>query len=266
MHLILKNIYDYALKNAIAFKIGIVGSGEPLLQFDLIRQAVQFLNSLDTEQRISLYTISNGVHCTEEMLRFFFDNKKRIKLSFSLDGNEAVHDSCRKFASGKGSFSFVSKAIDAYIKIFGEKPSVNATVHKKTLENQSNVLAFFEKNFSQVCFSRLVDEESPALRITKAEFNDFLEAAKETSLSLRQCRRPQKYDCTMYGQLCGVGRTNIFYADGKIFPCGRFIGKEKAVIGLESDSLFKIEQDMKRFTPCQDGECYFDIHCKELDK
>ena len=150
------------------------------------------------------------------------------------------------------------ESINAYKKVFGISPSVNATVHKKSIENSEGLLAFFEQNFSEVCFSRLVDEASPDLYISKPDFDSFIERAATTTLSLRQLRKPQKYDCTMYGQLCGVGRTNIFYANGKVYPCGRFIGMKEYELGNETETLETIHKSMQRFTPVADGKCYFD--------
>ncbi|MBR1404638.1 MAG: radical SAM protein [Treponema sp.] len=255
---VLKNIKNYAEEKHTAFKIGLVGSGEPLLRFDLIKESVAFLNEIDAEKTISLYTISNGIHCTKEILQFFYQNRQRIKFCFSLDGGKEIHNTCRRFKNGNGTFDKVMESIDLYKSIFNESPSINATVHKLTVANSEKTLPFFENNFSEVCFSRLVDEPAPELYISKAEFNSFMEKAMKTKLSLRQCRKPQKYDCTMYGQLCGVGRTNIFYANGKVYPCGRFIGNEKFCLGNETDSLFDIEKNMAWITPCKDGDCYFD--------
>lgn len=263
---ILRNIREYSYKNAISFKIGLVGAGEPLVRFDLIQEAVRLLSEIDGDGKISLYTISNGIDCTPKMMKFFFDNQNRIKLSFSLDGNEEIHDACRKFKNGSSSFEKVWATIELYKKHFGKMPSINATVSRKTVQNTDVVLQFFEHNFSNVTFSRLVDEQSPKLFISNEEFKCFMEKAKQTKLILRQCRLPQKYDCTMYGQLCGVGRTNIFYADGKIYPCGRFIGNEKFALGTEQDSLFQIEKNMKCLTPCRNGECYFDENLLEKRK
>lgn len=260
---ILQNISEYAYKNDISFKIGLVGAGEPLIRFDLIQEAIVFLSEIDADENISLYTISNGIYCTPEIMKFFFDNQNRIKLCFSLDGNPDIHNACRKFKNGSTSFEKVWAAIELYEKYFGKMPSVNATVHRKTFQNADVVLQFFEENFSEVTFSRLVDEQTPELFITKEEFKFFMEKAKQTKLELRQCRLPKKYDCTMYGQLCGVGRTNIFYTDGKIYPCGRFIGKEKFVLGTELDPLSEIEENVKFLSPCKDGECYFDKNILE---
>lgn len=255
---IIKNIIDYAEKNNIYFKLGLVGSGEPLLRFDLIKDSISFAKENDKNERISFYTISNGVALTENQIKWFYENKNKIKLSFSLDGSKYIQDKCRVFENQKGSFNKVMKSISLYKSVFGESPAVNSTVHKQTLNRIGEELNFFENNFSQVCFSRLVDEKSSELNITKSEFDEFLKHATKTNLLLRQLRMPLKYDCTMYGQLCGVGRTNIFYANGKVYPCGRFIGMEKYELGNEKSDLFEIERNIKRLVPVEDGKCYFD--------
>lgn len=256
--IIFKNIKAYISKTDLTFKIGLVGSGEPLLRFDLIADAISLLEEIDKENSISLYVISNGAYCSSEMMQFFYENKHRIKLCFSLDGYKEIHNECRKLKKGGGTFDTVAKTIDLYTRIFGQTPSVNATVHKLTLQNAEKVLHFFESNFSEVCFSRLVDEISPSLFISKAEFDSFIKTAMQTTLVLRQRQMLRIYDCTMYGQLCGVGRTNIFYDNGRIYPCGRFVGRKEFVLGNTTDSLFDIENSMRRFTPCKEGECYFD--------
>lgn len=255
---IFKNIKAYISKNDSTFKVGLVGSGEPLLRFDLIERAISFLEEIDKENSISLYVISNGAYCSSKMMQFFYEKRRRLKLCFSLDGYKEIHNECRKLKNGKRTFDMVLKTIDLYTHIFGQAPSVNATVHKLTIQNAEKVLHFFENNFSEVCFSRLVDEISPSLFISKAEFDSFIKTAMQTTLKLRQRQTKRKYDCTMYGQLCGVGRTNIFYDNGKIYPCGRFVGRKEFVLGNATDSLCDIENSMRRFTPCKEGECYFD--------
>lgn len=255
---IIENIIEYAGINQINFKIGLVGAGEPLLRFDLIQEAVVFAEKNDLDKRLLFYTISNGIDVDKDKINWFHRHRDRIKISFSLDGSKSIHNMCRVFASKAGSFEKVLETISLYKQFFGEAPSINATVHKQTINMADSELKFFEENFSEVCFSRLVDENSAELNISKSEFDGFMDLAANTKLSLRQLRKPLKHDCTMYGQLCGVGITNIFYANGKVYPCGRFIGMKKYELGTETSSLFDVETNMKQFAPIEAGKCYFD--------
>lgn len=255
---ILLNLYDYAKQNQRMIKIGIVGSGEPLLCFGMIREMVEEIDIIDKENLLTFYTISNGVCFTKEMGNFFLKHHNRIKLCFSLDGYQEIHDMCRVKKNGEGSFVDVMHSIDMYKSIFGCAPAINATVHRQTLKNAKKVIDFFQQNFSEVTFSRLVDEVDPRFFITKEEFNDFLNFARESTLSMRQFGA-KKYDCTMYGQLCGVGRTNVYLDNGKVYPCGRFVGSDKYVLGNATDSFKTIECYMnERISPCCEGMCYFD--------
>lgn len=62
----------------------------------------------------------------------------------------------------------------------------------------------------------------------------------------------------MYGNLCGVGRTNIFITKRGIYPCGRFYGNEQYNYGAFDLPLGNVEQRMKQMKPLNDGECYYD--------
>lgn len=252
------NLREYATSNQVKIKVGLVGSGEPLLRFPLITKIIDMAEKIDPEGFLSFYTISNGMHFNDEICRFFFEHRERIKLCFSLDGNEKVHNLCRKTATGKGTFQAVMNSLQLYKDTFGEAPSINATVHRETLRNANSILDFFEENFKEITFSRLVDSESPLLYISKKDFQEFMELAHARNLALRQFNA-KKYDCTMYGRLCGVGRTNIYFDNGKVYPCGRFVGNEKYELGCTTNPINVIEERMKKsITPCIDGQCYYD--------
>ncbi len=257
---IITNIYQYASANHKTIKVGLVGSGEPLIRFELIKAIVNTTKEIDPENLLNFYTISNGIYFNENICKWFFDNRHLIKLCFSLDGNRKIHDFCRKTIKGKGSFTDVMKAVKIYKGVFLNAPPINATVHKETLRNAKEVLDFFEKNFREITFSRLVDITSPQLFISKQDYTKFMELAKNRNLSLRQFKT-KKYDCTMYGQLCGVGRTNIYFDNEKVYPCARFVGNSKYELGNSTDSIESIEKYMtKTITPCVDGLCFFDTN------
>jgi uncharacterized protein len=136
------------------------------------------------------------MHFNEDICQFFFENRDIIKLCFSIDGYEPINDLCRVNATGKGSFATIMQSVELYKGVFGESPSVNATVHREILRHAESVLDFFEENFRNVTFSRLVDVESPRLLISKQDFQKFLALAQTRKLEMRQFKA-KKYDCTM---------------------------------------------------------------------
>lgn len=249
------NINSYVISNDVPlFKIGIVGSGEPILEFSKIVSLIAHIRSKNIK-RLSFYTISNSILITKEKLQFFWENKDLISLSYSFDGYEDIHN------FGRGSFKKVFRRISEYESIFGHKPSINCTVHKKSVLNAHALLQYFEElNFPNITFSKLVDSTNSDLSISNAEYSGFLELAKGYKLSIRQHRpgNENKVDCVMYGNICGVGRTNIFFTKLGVYPSGRFYANQNYLLGEASDSLHEIEEKMKGLTPVNKGECYYD--------
>ncbi|WP_424411559.1 radical SAM protein [Pasteurella sp. PK-2025] len=252
---IIDNIYEYTLEKKLpVFKIGIVGAGETLLQFRKIQTLINYVREKKYSQ-LQFYTITNGTVFNEHILDFFWRNQDLIKLNISLDGYEELHN------IGREKFQRVFNGIKKYEIKFNHKPSINCTVHQETLINRNKLYNFFKKeNFKNITFSRLFDSHDKKLVVSAIEFRDFLESFRGSSLNLRQLdeNNKRKYDCTMYGNLCGVGRTNIFITKRGIYPCGRFYGHETYNYGEFSLSLNSIERKMEKMKPLNDGECYYD--------
>lgn len=253
--IILQNILDYSRHYKInQFKIGLVGAGEPLLSFNKIKLIIEYARANDTDNILLFYTITNGILINETMLNYFYDNKDKITLNISLDGYEELHN------FGKQSFNETFKAIKSYTALFMEVPTISCNVSKKTVINKERVLQFFINcNLTKINFTQLVDVKDEELLITYSEFLSFLQYINESSkIKYRQNRKQKKYDCRIYGQLCGVGRTGIFISKQGIYPCCRFYKNYAFKIVDFDTSLFKThEQMIKMLKPISDGKCYF---------
>lgn len=252
---IIENIYRYSNQNSIEqFKIGIVGSGEPLLEFEKIKKLVEYVR-IQNYSNISFYTITNGTVLRDEMFDFFYSNQDTISLCFSLDGYEELHN------AGRGNFKKTYENIKKYENLFGHKPPINCTVHKLTFQNAEKVKSFFiNENFKEVTFSRLFDSKYKNLTISEKEYFEFIKIFEKCSFTVRQLNKEniKKYDCKMYGRLCGVGKTNIFFTKLGIYPCGRFYGNKNYVLGSFNTNLNEIQTQMEKMRPLCGGECYYD--------
>ncbi|HHT57737.1 radical SAM protein [Herbinix luporum] len=82
--------------------------GEPLLNFDLIKQCVEYAKSLYDEQ-IYFSVTTNGSLLTDDIIDFLV--KEKFSTIVSLDGYKENHDRNRVNASGHGTFDFVMKNI-----------------------------------------------------------------------------------------------------------------------------------------------------------
>lgn len=205
---ILDNVIQGIENNDIkVFKIGFVGNGEPLLDFELLKEYILYISKYLKSGRIVAYTISNGLLLNGDMLLFFKDYN--INVGFSIDGIPAIHNKYRC-----GTHAKVMEKIELYKEIMGCYPSMNCTVGAEIIEHAEETIAFFEQFQNRITFSRMIGNYG----IPLDTFNNFLKKASE-----RLNVRTGGYDCTMYGGLCGAGMNNFFFANGNVYICGNCI-------------------------------------------
>lgn len=252
---IIDNISFYCDSNGLKqFKIGIVGSGEPLLEYGKIKTLINHVHRSGYNY-FSFYIITNGTVINDDMIDFLYQNREMITTCFSLDGYEELHN------IGREKFQEVYQGIIKYEAIFSKKPPINCTVHKETIQNADAVRQFFaNENFTDVTFSRLVDCNNENITITDLEYVTFIQDCAGFPFSVRQLKSEnnKKYDCTMYGKLCGVGKNNIFITKIGVYPCGRFYGNESYNYGPFSTDMHDIEMKMTEMKVLNAGECYYD--------
>ncbi|MBH8007070.1 radical SAM protein, partial [Clostridioides difficile] len=111
-----KRSIDYLIKNSSQLNEVSVGfyGGEPLLEFDLIKQIVEYVKVVGEGKEIYFNLTTNATLFNEEIIEFFVKNN--ITTMISLDGGKEIHDKSRKFANtGEGSHDVVLKNV-RYIK------------------------------------------------------------------------------------------------------------------------------------------------------
>ena len=233
---ILDNITEHIDKHHIeVFKLGFVGNGEPLLDFDNLKSYIKYIADYLSDGRIAAYTITNGTLIDKEMLEFFKSYK--VNVGFSIDGIPKIHNKYRC-----STHSDVMKSIEMYRYINGNYPSLNCTVSRDVLEHTNETITFFEPFDSRITFSRMIGKNG----ISLDDFHDFLNKAKE-KLNVRT----GGYDCTMYGGMCGAGINNIFYANGKIYLCGNCVN-----LPTPYDSNTPIDEVQFDIKPFDRNHCY----------
>lgn len=107
-----KKCVDVALKSPSKnLKFEFQG-GEPLLNFEVIKEIVEYTKNIISShsRRIDFVVCTNLTKLKEEHLLFFKQNK--ISISTSLDGPKEIHDQHRKKRNGDGSHELVKKNIN----------------------------------------------------------------------------------------------------------------------------------------------------------
>lgn len=119
--IILANNNDYInLDNTDGIILDFIG-GEPLLAIDTIEQIVEYFLSRMIEldhpwqNKIRFSMCSNGVlYFSEKFQTFLKKYNDLLSFSVSIDGNKELHDSCRIFPDGSGSYDIAIAAVNHY--------------------------------------------------------------------------------------------------------------------------------------------------------
>ena len=103
--------------------------GEPLLQIELIDNIITYFIYKCIElnhpwQYHHMISISsNGtLYFNPKVQQFIKKWNNILSFGISIDGNKKLHDSCRIFPDGKGSYDIAMKAVKAYNKFHKESP------------------------------------------------------------------------------------------------------------------------------------------------
>lgn len=98
-------IYQFIKKRKIKeFSIGFYG-GEPLLEFAVVKEIVNYAKKLFKRWKLRFNVTTNGTLMNDSIIDFFIENE--FNVTVSLDGPKENHDSKRVFPDGNGSFQVV---------------------------------------------------------------------------------------------------------------------------------------------------------------
>ena len=153
-------------------RVGFYG-GEPLLEFDLIKKCVEYLEDKVKDKVIHFLITTNGTLLKDESLNYLIEKKFRITISF--DGPKEIHDRYRRFAgSEKGSYDIVMKNAryikEHYWDFFISNVGFNTVINPE--ESYACIGNYFkgEELFQDVYFtSGLVRDEGKKEKTTSSD-------------------------------------------------------------------------------------------------
>ena len=125
--------------------------GEPLLNFNFIKQVVDITNKIKSEKEINIgYSMTTNATLINKHIKFLVENN--FKLLISLDGDEDNH-SYRSFKkNNENSFQIVINNIDIikndYPEYFKEHISFNAVLHDKN--SVKEIYEFIYKRYRKI--------------------------------------------------------------------------------------------------------------------
>ena len=214
--------------------------GEPLLEIDLIDQITDYIKyKLISENhpwanKVMFSMISNGVeYFSPKVQKYLQKNRNCISFGISLDGCKPLHDMCRVFPDGLGSYDLAEAGCKHYMANYDGKMLTKMTIAPEnitwTFEAFKNLYALgyrsihancvYEKgwnvNHATILYNQLKQVADYIIE------NDLEDKVIFTMLSTSDCRPLDEFDNKNY-----CGSTGCMLAcdpDGVICPCVRFM-------------------------------------------
>lgn len=261
---ILENAIHYHQKYRFnkKVKVNFVGSGEPLLNWRNIKQAVEMVRlKYPDQQSLKLYTVTNATLVTDKIAQQM--KALNIVPSVSLDGPKSIHDHHRLDHNGQGSFDRVMQGIKV-LQAHGFDVAINTTLTQELLEDLDGYCQFIKaQGFTKVIFDRLVDTPDTVMDISYAQYYQFLQDIRQKFIeyqlqdveigNLEAYSRnfagiPDKV-CTMFGGSCGAGSNFVIYMGRDVYPCGRMFGKAHWRLGDIHTPVEAFSKNMEKHWP-----------------
>lgn len=251
---IAKKSVDYLIANSKGRKkleIDFFG-GEPLLNFDVVKETVLYAKSLESIHNKSFYfTITtNGVLLTEEISDFINDNMDNIVIS--IDGRRETHDAIRFDLAGNGSYSRIVPKAQKLLSNRKEKSYfVRGTFTRENMDFSKDVMHLADLGFKEISVEPVV---GTGMSLHFAESDIDIINAEYENLALQYISRLEgsepfrfyHFNINIFDGPCvhkritACGAGSEYFAispEGDLYPCHQFVGEEDFLVGNVFDGI-----------------------------
>lgn len=200
--------------------------GEPLLQFDLIKELCTWIWETVTDVKVDIFITTNGTLLDEEKKEWFKVHKEKINLIMSVDGRNDVQESNRGCHSSDLPIMWMIETMPNYL--------LSMTVSRKALANFADELIYFHEQKYRIDAKPAQGEDwqKGDGKIYENQLNKLADyylahsdvspmyIFKETSYVHLLNNEPNE----KYGKTCGVADELVAYdVEGRLFPCHHFL-------------------------------------------
>jgi uncharacterized protein len=220
--------------------------GEPLLNFETIKQAVLYGREAETKtgKQIHFTVTTNGIlldEAKQEFINRYIDN-----VVISIDGRKEVHDTVRSGPGGEGSYDrIVPDALNLIRKRGDKEYYIRGTFTARNLDFSRDVLHLADLGFREISIEPAVGKVG-GYTITRehlpAIFTEYERLAEVYLERLMQGRPFHFYHFKLnlyegpciYKRIsaCGAGFEYLAVApDGELYPCHQFVGRSEFSLG-----------------------------------
>lgn len=228
--------------------------GEPLLEIDLIYKICDYFWEKALEKRspwadtfrISITT--NGIlYFQKEVQEFINKFKKRLSITVTIDGDKEMHDKCRIYPDGRGSWEESWAAETDMNQRFNIKnPGTKVTISPENLQYLEHTIRFFIENGYREIFGNPIYEHKWNVEEAKEYYKQLKNIA---DMMLEAYKNGDIIRCALFDDFffnaipeienqvwCGgSGEMLAFDTEGLAYPCLRYMemslnGEQKPLI------------------------------------
>lgn len=222
--------------------------GEPLLEFDLLRETAHYARACAAPlgKRVGFSVTTNLTIMTEEIAGFGRQNG--FNYLISIDGDRTAHDLHRKTPSGGGSWDSVMGENFALLKRTQGWIGSRITVNPDTAHWLSGgVKDLFARGVNQFIIGPNMDVHWPpeSLAALESEWHrvaDFYleEKGKGSPIRIAEFEETPESKRSACGRVwgCAAGRTRLAVSiSGDLYPCARFVSADPCMEQYRLGSL-----------------------------
>ena len=231
--------------------------GEPLLNWDVVKQLVEYGRSREEEcnKNFRFTLTTNGVLLNDEIMEFC--NKEMSNVVLSLDGRQEVNDKMRPFRSGKGSYDLIVPKFQKFADSRNQNNYyVRGTFTRDNLDFSKDVLHFADLGFKQMSVEPVVGSEDEPYAIREEDLPKIMEEYDKLAVAYINRKKEgrgfnffhfmidlEQGPCVAK-RLTGCGSGTEYLAVtpwGDFYPCHQFVGQEGFLLGNVDEGLKNLE-------------------------
>lgn len=232
--------------------------GEPLLEFDLVRKAADYAKqrTLECGKIVDFALTTNGTIMTEEIA--LFAQEFGFNVLLSIDGDDIMHNTYRKFPDGSGSWDVIMGKNFDILKAIQGWIGTRITVNPETANRLSHGIdLLFSRGVNQFLIGMNLEakwtEEYLAI-LAKEMHNvaDFYMIQRSEDRPIRitffedDITAIKKKASNTWGCSAGTGQVAIA-VNGDIYPCARFVSGNPVLQQFILGNIYSgfIDNDMR---------------------
>ena len=279
-----KQAMDFLVANSgdhVNLEVDFFG-GEPLMNFDVVKQTVAYARSIEKEAgknfRFTLTT--NGVDVDEEVMEFA--NRECHNVVMSIDGRKEVHDHLRKDYQGNGSYDRIVPKFQEFARRRGDSGYyVRGTFTHNNTDFTNDIFHLADLGFTQLSMEPVVCSPEDPYALTQEDLPVLFEQYEILARDMLR-RKKEGHPITFYHymidlthgpcihkRIAGCGSGTEYFAVtpwGDLYPCHQFVGDEAYRMGNIWDGVTNLETQEK-FRQCnvyarkECDECWARLFC-----